>query len=168
MFIGGKQHSLLQPEKSSFPHLKYPPFLADLNIDGSSKPELRIDGYVGSKLVVSRSFSADPAGDRLSLQADDTELDANGSDTTRLVFGVVDKYGSLRAFADGEVTLAIEGPGVLIGDNPFSLGAAGGAGAVWVKTVSGKAGRIVIRAKHSQLGETSVTIRSVKTQTILR
>lgn len=168
VFIGGKQHSLLQPEKSSFPHLKYPPFLADLNIDGSSKPELRIDGYVGSKLVVSRSFSADPAGDRLSLQADDTELDANGSDTTRLVFGVVDKYGSLRAFADGEVTLAIEGPGVLIGDNPFSLGAAGGAGAVWVKTVSGKAGRIVIRAKHSQLGETSVTIRSVKTQTILR
>ncbi|MHB1857472.1 MAG: glycoside hydrolase family 2 protein, partial [Acidobacteriaceae bacterium] len=109
--IDGHKHAALRPDRTGFPHLKYPPFFANLIVDGSSKPELRIDGYVGDNLVVSRSFSSDRTTDRLWLQADDKELVGNGSDATRLAFGVVDKFGAPRPYADGEVRMRISGPG---------------------------------------------------------
>ncbi|HEY3456141.1 MAG TPA: glycoside hydrolase family 2 TIM barrel-domain containing protein [Bryobacteraceae bacterium] len=158
--IDGKLHSVLHPDRAGFPHLKYPPFLADLVVDGSRKPELRIDGYSGNTLVLSRSFSADPASDRLLLQADDSEIWNDGSDATRLVFRVVDKFGAPRLFAGGSVAFAIHGPGVIVGDNPFELAASGGVGAVWIKAKPGSRGRIRISAHHSSLGSRTVEIRS--------
>ncbi|HEY6991057.1 MAG TPA: glycoside hydrolase family 2 TIM barrel-domain containing protein [Bryobacteraceae bacterium] len=157
--IDGKLHSALHPDRAGFPHLNYPPFLADLVVDGSRKPELRIDGYSGGTLVLSRSFSADPASDRLLLQADDSEIRNDGSDATRLVFRVVDKFGAPRLFAGGSVTFAVQGPGVIVGDNPFDLAASGGVGAVWIKAKPGSRGPIRISAQHSSLGSRSVEIR---------
>jgi hypothetical protein len=55
-------------------NLKYPPFFADVEISGARHPELRIDGYAGAKKILSRSFSANPAYDRLSFQCDDSEI----------------------------------------------------------------------------------------------
>jgi len=157
--INGKPQAVLHPDRAGFPHLKYPPFFADLKLDGSSQPELRIDGYVGSKRVLSRSFSADSSSDHLWLHADDVELEGDGSDATRLAFAIVDKFGAQRAFAQGDVALKIEGPGVLVGDNPFPLAESGGAGAVYVRTMPGRAGRIRIEARHAALGASSVEIR---------
>ena len=118
---------------TAFPHLKYPPFFADLDLDGSTHPELRIDGYLGDRLVLSRSFSSDHSADRLSLKLDDPELIGDGSDATRLVFQVTDKFGALRPIAHGEIAIQVHGPGVLVGDNPFQLEDTGGSGAVWIK-----------------------------------
>lgn len=157
--IDGKLHSVLHPDRAGFPHLKYPPFLADLMVDGSRKPELRIDGYSGGTLVLSRSFSADPASDRLLLQADDSEIRNDGSDATRLVFRVVDKFAAPRLFAGGSVSFAVHGPGLIVGDNPFDLATSGGVGAVWVKAKPGSRGRIRISAHHSSLGGRSVGIQ---------
>ncbi len=157
--IGGKLHSVLHPDRARFPHLKYAPFFADLAVDGSTKPELRIDGYLGRRLMLSRSFSADPAGDQLQFEADDTEIVNDGSDATRLVFRVVDKFGAPRLFGGGAVALAMEGPGVIVGDNPFDLTESGGAGAVWVKAKPGSRGRIRISARHRSLGTRTEEIR---------
>lgn len=99
--------------------------------------------------------------DRLWLHADDTELMADGADATRLAFAIVDKFGALHAFGKGNVALRIEGPGLLVGDNPFSLEENGGAGAVWVKTLPGKAGTIQIAAHHDMLGSERVEIRAM-------
>ena len=150
--IDGKLHSVLYPDRAGFPHLKYPPFLADLMVDSLRKPELRIDGYSGRTLVLSRSLSADPASDRLLLQAEDSAIRNDGSDATRLVFRVVDKFGAPRLFAGGSVAFAVQGPGVIVGDNPFDLAASGGVGAVWIKAKPGSRGRIRISAHHSSLG----------------
>lgn len=147
--IDGKPHAVLHPDRVGFPNLKYPPFMADLKMDGTAHPELRIDGYVGKTRLLSRSFSADRSADKLWLQADDAELECDGADATRVAFAVVDKFGALRAFGEGEVSLQIDGPGVLVGDNPFSLAENGGAGAVYVRTVPGRTGPIRIEAKHS-------------------
>jgi len=76
-----------------------------LLIDGSKKPDLQIHGYVKDKLVLSRSLSSNPAHDKLWLEADDAELCGEGSDTTRLAFGVVDKHGAPRPFAGGRSSL---------------------------------------------------------------
>lgn len=160
LYIDGKQHSVLHPDRAGFPNLQYPPFFANFKLDGSSKPTLRIDGFIGSSVALSRSFSSDSSTDRLWLNADDTELQADGSDATRLVFAALDKFGAQRPFAKGDVLLHIEGPGTIVGDNPFPLGENGGAGAVWIRTLPGRSGQIRVEATHHFLGRNNVTIRA--------
>jgi beta-galactosidase len=158
LFVGGKLHASVLPDRENYPHLKYPPFFADLNVEGSGKPELRIDGFVGKKRIASHSFSSDPAHDQLWLQADDAELVADGSDATRLVFRAVDKYGEQRPFVPGQVRLDLAGPGVIVGDNPFVWDDSGAAGAVWIKTVPNQAGKIKVTASHPILGRKFVQL----------
>ena len=159
LFIDGKPRAELTPDRTNFANLRFPPFFADLRMNGSAHPELRIDGYVGNSRVLSRSFSSDHALDRFWLHTDDAELANDGSDSTRLAFAVVDKFGAPRAFARGEVSLHVDGPGVILGDNPFQLEANGGAGAVYIRTISGRMGTIRVTARHSTLGTGSVEVR---------
>ncbi len=161
LWVNGKLHASVLPDRKNYPHLKYPPFFANLALDGAAKPELRIDGFLGKKRVLSRSFSSDPAHDQLWLKADDAKLVADGSDATRLVFRALDKYGAPRPFVGGEVTLNLSGPGVIVGDNPFRWDDSGGAGAVWIKTVPDHAGRIQVTASHGTLGSQSVKIAAL-------
>ncbi len=159
--INGQTRATVYPDRFGFPHLKYPPFFVNVRLQGEQAPELRIDGYVGTERVISRSFSADPHSDRLLVEADDPELMADGSDATRVVFRAVDKFGAARPFVDGAVDLKIEGPGTIVGDNPFELADAGGVGAVWVKANAGGAGKIQVTASHAKLGQGAVTISLV-------
>jgi hypothetical protein len=163
LWVNGKLHATAIPNRQDYPHLEYPPFFSNLTLDGVAKPELRIDGFLGKKRVLSRSFSSDTTQDKLWLKADDAELIADGSDATRLVFRAVDKFGAPRPFVGGEVALALSGPGVIVGDNPFRWDDSGGAGAVWIRTVLGSAGHIRVSATHAALGKKSVeiTVRSV-------
>src|SRR5579859_2839561 len=119
LFVGGAAYATLEPERKMFPNLRYPPFFADFDVSGANHPELRIDGYVKGKLVLSRCFSADRGADRLWISATDMELKADGSDGTSLMFGARDQYGALIPFVEGGVTLTLKGPGTLVGDNPF-------------------------------------------------
>src|SRR5215469_11242515 len=60
LFVGEKKVGSVMPDRTNFPHLKYPPFYCDLEVANpgdprkTSPPELRIDGYVGDKLAISR------------------------------------------------------------------------------------------------------------------
>jgi beta-galactosidase len=159
IYVDGKLHSTLQADRKGYPNLAYPPFLADLDLDGAACPELRIDGFVGGRLALSRSFSSNAKQDVFLFSADDESIAGDGIDATRLVIGVADKYGAPRLFAGGFVTFTVEGPGVLVGDNPFPLEESGGAGAVWIKTKPAASGKVVVRANHSALGAKSVLIR---------
>jgi beta-galactosidase len=158
IFVDGKRFAVAQPDRAGFPHLQYPPFFCDLTLDGIATPELRIDGYTGDKVALSKSFSSDRSKDRFLLAADDRELIGDGSDATRLVFQTADRFGNMRAFAGGEVAFEITGPGVAVGDNPFQLTDSGGVGAIWIKTLPKSSGNIVVTAAHSLLGTKSVRI----------
>jgi beta-galactosidase len=160
IFVGEKLVATVLPDRANFPHLRYPPFFCNLEIDNASaKPELRLDGYVDGRLAISKSFSSDIARDELFLAADDPELIGDGVDATRLVFKIVDKFGADRAFAQGEVSLEITGPGTIVGDNPFALADSGGVGAVWIRTIPNGSGQIFVAATHPALGKKSVAIR---------
>jgi beta-galactosidase len=163
VFVDGKLHSALHPDREGFPNLRYPPFFVDFKLDGSGHPELRIDGYRSSTHLLTRRFSSDRAQDRFWVHADVAALIADGADATRLAFGVVDEFGALHAFGQGKVSLTLEGPGVLIGDNPFDLVQNGGAGALWVKTLPGTTGTIRITAHHDTLGSERVEIQVATT-----
>ncbi len=159
VFVGDAHHATAMPDTAGYGNLPYPPSFVDFSsVDGSTHPELRIDGYLGSAKVISRRFSSDPSGDRLSLAADDTELVADGSDATRIVFRAVDKYGAPRPYVDGQVQLSVHGPAALVGDNPFAFADAGGVGAVWLRSLTNSPGAVTVRASHPTLGSPSTTV----------
>lgn len=166
VYLDGKLRAKLEPDHAGFGGIKYPPFFTDLTVPEGTRPELRIDGFVGGKPVLSRSFSADRAADRLWLRADYEDLVADGVDATRVAFGVEDKFGALRAFAGGEVDLALEGPGEIVGDRTFGMEDCGGAAAVWVKSLAGRTGAIRMEARHIALGAKTVEIRVRKAEPV--
>ena len=90
------------------------------------------------------------------LEPDDTELMGDGIDVTRVVFRVVDEFGNTQQFASGSLALTIDGPGEIIGENPFGL--VGGAGAVWIKTKQ-SAGTSVSRRNINIWGRKSFEIQ---------
>ena len=147
-YLDGAHLATLWPDRQRFANLAYPPSFFDLSIE-SGHPELRLDGYLGAHLAISRSFASSPEGDRLALVADDAELVADGVDATRVVFAATDRFGAPRPFVGGEVTFSLDGPGVLIGDNPFAL--IGGAGAVWLRATE-QPGKVRLTAHHPVLG----------------
>jgi len=160
VYVGGAHFATVTPDRGDYRHLPHPPSFVDFSaVDGSSLPELRIDGYLGQALAASRRFSADPAGDRLTLAADDAEIDGDGSDATRLAFRAVDRYGAPRPYVGGQVGFDVAGPAVLIGDNPFDFAAAGGAGAVWIRSLPGAAGTVTVTAGHPGLGSAAARVR---------
>jgi beta-galactosidase len=164
VYVGGQLFATVTPDTTDYGHLPYPPSFVDFSkVDGSKKPDLRIDGYLNGARVLSRSLAGDPAGDRLSLAADDTVIDGNGVDATRLVLRAVDKFGAPRPYVTGPVTLTVAGPGVLVGDNPIDFTATGGAAAVWIRSLPGSPGPVTVQASHGTLGRATarVTVRKV-------
>jgi beta-galactosidase len=159
VYLDGEHLSSALPARDVFPHLPYAPFLVDLTLPAGARPELRIDGFVGERRVISRPFSPDPAHDRLEVVADDERIAGDGIDATRVVFRAVDRYGAPRPFVTGDVTIALRGPGELIGDKRFDFAAAGGAGAVWVRGRAGGAGRVLLTAEHATLGTGRASLR---------
>ncbi|MDR3739579.1 MAG: glycoside hydrolase family 2 TIM barrel-domain containing protein [Terracidiphilus sp.] len=148
----------LDPDRTEFEHLKYPPFVLETQKLDLSKfhPEwgdLRMEGYIGGKLVATRTLSGSGADREFHLVADDQTLVADGADATRVVLRVTDEFGALRTYANDPVALTLEGPARLIGDNPFSL--IGGTGAVWVRAGE-QPGTVRLTAKHPRLGSKTV------------
>jgi len=160
VYVGGAHFATVTPDTAGYGHLPYPPSFVDFSaVDGSSRPELRIDGYLGAVKVASRSLASDPSGDVLWLAADDAEIDGDGADATRLAFRAVDRYGAPRPYVAGPVTFDVAGPAVLIGDNPFDFAAAGGAGAVWIRSRPGASGPVTVQASHPGLGRAVASVR---------
>ena len=96
---------------------------------------------------------------------DDTELVADGADTTRILLRMNDAYGAIRPFNSDGIALELEGPATLIGDNPATL--IGGAVAVWVRAGE-QPGTVTLRAKHPRHGtkEVRITLKSAEPEQV--
>ena len=92
---------------------------------------------------------------KFALLPDDTKLNADGADTTRVVLRVTDEYGAIRPFANDAIKLELDGPAEIIGDNPFAL--IGGTGAVWIRAQE-QPGTVTLTATHPQLGKQQVQL----------
>jgi beta-galactosidase len=159
VFVAGAHFATATPDTADYGSLPYPPSFVDFSsVSGEGHPELRIDGYLGTTLVASKSFSSDPSGDSLAVTADDAQLVGDGTDATRVLFRAVDRYGAPRPYVTGDVSLSVEGPAALVGDNPFAFADAGGVGAVWVRTVPNSPGTVRVTVTHPTLGSGAVTM----------
>ena len=153
--IGDKLVAEADPDRTQFPHLRFAPFTVDLEKAVHNWGDLRIEGYLQGKQVVAKTLSGKGIDQKFALLADDTQLNADGADTTRVVLRVTDEFGAIRPFANDAVQLQLEGPAVLIGDNPFAL--VGGTGAVWIRAKE-QAGTARLTAKHPVLGVQQIQI----------
>jgi len=148
-YINGKLVAEADPDRKQFPHLKYAPFSADLANGLNDWGDLRIEGYIRGKQVISRSFSGRGADQKFVVAPDDTTLLADGADSTRVVLRVTDEFGAIRPFAADAIRLQISGPAEIVGDNPFTL--VGGQGAIWIRALE-VAGKAKLIAQHPVLG----------------
>jgi beta-galactosidase len=138
------------PDRKQFPNLRYAPFVIQLTERFHHWGDLRIEGYIQGKLAITKKFSGKGIDAKFMLLPDDTELIADGADTTRLVLRVTDEFGAVQPFANDAVKFELEGPASIIGDNPFAL--IGGTGAVWIRAQE-KTGKVRITAIHPRLGK---------------
>ena len=157
MYVAGILKAEVDPDHETYGNLKHPPFLVTLaDLPLSPWGDLKIEGYLQGNLVKTVTRSGSGVDADLKLEPDDRELVADGRDATRLVLRVTDEYGNIRPFATGSVSLAITGPGEIIGENPFAL--VGGGGAVWIRAKE-STGTVRIEATHPYLGKRSTEIR---------
>jgi len=160
LYIADKLVAEVDPDKQQFPHLRYAPFTADLEHKVDHWGDLRIEGYIDGKQVISKTLSGKGVDEEFILLPDDTKLDADGADATRVVLRVTDKFGAIRPFAGDAIKLDLEGPAELIGDNPFAL--VGGTGAVWIRSKQ-EPGTVRLIATHPYLGRQQVQFELVAT-----
>ena len=147
----------LDPDRKTYPHLKYAPFMMDLGaLPLNPWGDVKIEGYIGGKLVKTLMLSSSGEDADFKIVPDDTELAGDGRDATRVVMMITDEYGNIRPFASAAISLSLAGPGELIGENP--LVPSGGAAAVWVKATEGE-GVINLTAAHPRLGKRSIAIQ---------
>lgn len=162
-FIGERFVAEVEPDRKTYPSLKYAPFVTNLHdAIGKGWDDLKIEGYIGGKKVIERKMSGKGVDRQFLVAADDQELVADGIDMTRVVFKVTDEFGNIRPFAHAAIQFSIEN-GEIIGENPFAL--VGGVGAIWVKSPE-KAGVLRLTARHPRLGMKLVEINLKKADSI--
>lgn len=154
-YLGDKLVAEADPDKAQFPHLRYAPFTAELGKVVRGWGDLRIEGYIQGKQVIAKTLSGKGIDQKFELLPDDTNLVADGADTTRVVLRVTDEFGAIRPFANDAIRLELDGPAEIIGDNPFAL--IGGTGAIWVRAKE-QAGTVRLTAVHPVLGTQRVQI----------
>ncbi len=148
----------VEPDRKTYPNLKFPPFVINLKQKLIDKwGVLKIEGYIGGKLVGTRQMSGKGVEKKFIATVDDKELNADGIDMTRVVFRVTDEFENTLPFAVGAIQFSIEN-GEIIGDNPTVL--IGGCGAIWIKSTM-KKGLIRFTAKHNRLGTQIIEIKAV-------
>ena len=157
-YVGDKLVAEADPDKTQFQHLRYAPFTANLGPAVHQWGDLRIEGYIQGKKVITKTLSGKGIDQKFTLLPDDTKLNADGADTTRVVLRVTDEYGAIRPFANDAIKLELEGPAEMIGDNPFAL--IGGTGAIWIRAKE-QAGTVQLTATHPVLGVQKVQFELV-------
>jgi beta-galactosidase len=155
-YIADKLVAEADPNRAEFAHLRYAPFVADLGKAVGNWGDLRIDGYIQGKQVISKTLSGKGIDQKFTIVPDDAQLNADGADTTRVVLRVTDEFGAIRPFANDAIKLEIEGPAEIIGDNPFAV--VGGTGAIWIRAKE-QAGSVTLTAIHPVLGKQQIQLQ---------
>jgi len=150
------------PDRENYPHLPHPPVMLDLRTVtpqefgtwGRVWREGTFTGYVDGKAVKTMVLPADPVPTTLEVTPDDTALRAGEKDAVRVVVRVLDQCGNLLPYFEEPVSLALSGPGRIIGPADHTL--KGGATGFWVEAGEEK-GRLELSVTSRRFAPQSVT-----------
>ena len=157
-YIDDKLIAEVDPDRKQFANLKYAPFVLEMGELFHKWGDLRIEGFIQGKQVITKRLSGRGVDTKFLLLPDDTELMADGADSTRVVLRVTDEFGAVQPFANDAIKFEVEGPAQLVGDNPFTL--IGGTGAIWIRAQESP-GRVRLKAVHPYLGTQQAEISVV-------
>ncbi len=158
VFVGDEELGRFRPDRETFPNLPHPPVKVTGFKDfwGQKRHhDLRVVGYVNGQQVAERCIAASGLPHALELSLDSTELIADGSDMTRLIVRIVDRYGNRLPYTQSVIDFAISGPAELIGENPLAL--MGGQAALFVKAMHAP-GKVTLRATTARLAPAEITL----------
>ncbi len=157
VFAGPDRIGMFAPAHDEFPGLPHPPVkVTNLGMRwGEQFGDLQIIGYRGDDAVAEQWIACDGKPHALTLKLDDAALAADGADMTRLVFAIVDYYGNPLPYVTRVISFEIEGPGELIGENPYAI--IGGQAALYVKATH-EAGIVTIRARADRLPDAEISL----------
>ena len=152
-----------KPDFAGYPNLQHPPFtiygLDEYSAWGQRQfYDLHLIGYIQGEPVADQWISSNRLPQKLELSTDTSQLVADGSDMTRVIFRITDEFGNPLPYAVKIVEFELEGEADLIGDNPFPL--IGGQAALYVKARH-QAGVVTIRARADELPSASLSIEIV-------
>lgn len=162
VYLGDRLVDSVAPDRDRFANLPYAPSFVDLTLREEDGVDLRIEGFVGEKRVLTRRMSGEREFDTLDLAADDASIVADGRDATRVVVRMADKFGNSRGSSHAVVELSVDGPARLVGDAVLDLSETGGVAAVWIRSLPGNTGTIHVRAESPEYGAEVVTIDSTQ------
>ncbi|MBB4144234.1 glycoside hydrolase family 2 protein [Rhizobium rhizoryzae] len=129
----------IEPDRVTYPHLDHPPCILERHMVtpeefgewGMTWRDGTIIGYLDGVAVKSIFMPADPVPTNLEMVADTDLLEKGCKDTTRVILRALDQAGNVMPFFNEPVTLALEGPGRLIGGSLVSF--KGGVVGVYVE-----------------------------------
>lgn len=156
LFANGVSQGRINPNAyMSLPH----PFFQFNNVT-TAPGSLRADCWIGGSIAATTTRYTPGAATKLVLTPDDTALQADGADMTRVVVQALDVNNQVVPYNAAKVSFSISGPGAMVGENPLALEA--GRGAVYVKAALGQTGTINLSASASGLtgASTGVTVNS--------
>ncbi|MEG1718843.1 MAG: glycoside hydrolase family 2 protein, partial [Clostridia bacterium] len=159
VFLSDKEFGTFYPNREKYQGLKYPPcIIDDFNVVwGGGWGTGKFVGYKDDKEVIVKNFTNNSTPTTLSVKADDKELIADGSDTTRVVVRALDSADNILHFFMSPIEIEVTGDGELIGDNLVSF--QGGVYAFWVKTTT-KAGEIKIKVSSPKFKNQTINIKT--------
>lgn len=159
LLIGGKLYDTYYPDDKTYPSLPHPPVTVGTLGDewGCNFFTAEFVGYIDDKEAARKTMTNVPVPTALVAVADDTAIDADGIDVTRIVYKLVDQEGNILPFINEYIEFEIDGPGSIIGPSKTVL--IGGYIGVWVKS-SETAGKITLRARCSRFSANDIVIQT--------
>lgn len=157
VYVGDELRTINRPDFIGYPNLEHPPFILSGigSLWGTHWKPLTLVGWIGGRKVIERRVSEDGVPAKLHFHADDDSLIADGADMTRLALRITDRFDNVLPFASQPVSLTLQGPAELVGENPFSM--PGGRGALYLRATR-RAGRVIVTARTPRLPSQQVII----------
>lgn len=162
LYFDDKLYSINKPEYNEYPALPHPPFVFE-NCNRQKWgtrliKNITVIGKINGEEVASHTIYPFGQPNKLLLKPDHKSINANGSDMTRVVIKIMDENNQVLPLARYPVFFELEGPGTIIGENPFVLEA--GKGAIFVKG-NRQSGEIKLKAFIKNVVQTEVVIKNI-------
>ncbi len=135
--------------------LLHPPF--NFTVGAFTSGTLRADGLIGGAVKLSTTRQTPGTSTAIRLRPEATVLLADASDARLVFVDILDANGSVVPTDTSTVTLAVNGPGSLVG--PTSITMKGGQLAAWVRSTR-TAGTITLTATGTGLTQATATLNS--------
>ncbi|MTI60157.1 MAG: glycoside hydrolase family 2 protein [Firmicutes bacterium] len=163
LFIGKELFAVNKPDYLTYPALPHPPFVFKgckwWEWGASTVGSITAVGKIAGKEIARHSIYPFGQPEKLVLKPDFKEIKADGADLSRVVIELKDDKDQTLHLAHYPVFFEVEGPGRLIGENPFTLEA--GRGAVFLQSKR-EPGKINLKGYIKDQFSTEISIMSGK------